>query len=388
MKKVMISILLSLIFINYSNCSLPKNIYSFPDLSQTSGKFNTFMIDFKGIKTPISTFWSLCNWQMDLTEFRKTHEKAIGGGAQGGFQKNKNGQTVVLSLWDILYQENKEQKSLKAKLIYPEGAQRSFKGKGKGRNIVSEFKWQADKWYRFVIKSWKDEETGNTFVGEWVEDIKEKKWILISYFDTNLKDSFIIGSLSQFQESLDEQNFGVERSFQIKNIYAYDIGKNQWISLDTAKLYYDPPSSGLKTEGTHEMKIESNYFYASSGLKVENQEEYDEKNPKLVKGKINQNKKPDIEDVSLQVKASIQSKKKMNISWVVNKKKCPAYSYKVTISKISLFSKSEVIHTYVTTRPEQNSYTFKSDFNGIYTVSVEALGLFEQASTHFTIVKA
>ena len=49
---------------------MAKNFYSDPDLSKTSKEFETFNIDFKGINTPNSTHWSLCNWQMDLTEFK------------------------------------------------------------------------------------------------------------------------------------------------------------------------------------------------------------------------------------------------------------------------------------------------------------------------------
>ncbi|MCF0117752.1 MAG: DUF3472 domain-containing protein, partial [Bacilli bacterium] len=344
------------------------------------------MIDFQAVKTQSSTFWALCNWQMDLTEFKKVHQKVTGGSAQGGFQKNENGQSAVLSIWDISYKEDGIEKKLKANLIYPNGANRYFNGIGTGSNLIKEFSWDSNKWYTLVIKSWKDNETGNTFIGEWVKDIEAKKWHLISYFDTNLKESFMTGTMSQFQESYDEKNYGAERSFKIKNIYAHDIGKRLWLSLNTAKLYYDHPSYGLNTAGTHEIIVNDDHFYASSGLKVENQEEYDERNPKFVKDKINQPDKPNFEDVSIQVKATIDSKTTMNISWTINPKTAPAYSYRIKIVEVKSSSDIKTIHTYATTRPEQNTYSYKDNFDGKYIVNVDAFGLMDQVATHSSTV--
>ena len=67
---------------------MAKNIYSDPDLSKTSKEFEAFSIDFRGIDTPQSTYWSLCNWQMDLSEFKESHKDVSGGGAYGGFQRS------------------------------------------------------------------------------------------------------------------------------------------------------------------------------------------------------------------------------------------------------------------------------------------------------------
>ena len=41
---------------------MAKNIYSDPDLSKTSRQFEGFTIDFRGVDTPNSTYWALCNW--------------------------------------------------------------------------------------------------------------------------------------------------------------------------------------------------------------------------------------------------------------------------------------------------------------------------------------
>ena len=73
-----------------------------PELTKTSRQFKGFTIDFRGINTPFSTYWSLSNWQMDLTDF-KNHSQVSGGGAYGGLQIFINGKTLILSFWEVLY---------------------------------------------------------------------------------------------------------------------------------------------------------------------------------------------------------------------------------------------------------------------------------------------
>ena len=67
---------------------MAKNIYSHPDLSKTSKKFEAFTIDFRGIDTPPSTYWSLFNWHMDLSDLKGKYKEVSGGGAYGGLQKS------------------------------------------------------------------------------------------------------------------------------------------------------------------------------------------------------------------------------------------------------------------------------------------------------------
>ena len=216
-----LKILLALLYLSFVTCPMAKNIYSDPDLSKTSRKFEGFTIDFKGTKTPNSTYWSLCNWQMDLTDFKKTHNDVSGGGAYGGLQTVINGKTAILSFWEVLYKENGETKSHRATRMYPKGSESSFGGEGEGTNYIHDFNWPTNVWHRFVLHSWTNDE-GDTYVGEWIQNLETSKCELFAYFNTKLKDSYITGGLSQFQEKFYDKYFGYERSFQIKNIYAYD----------------------------------------------------------------------------------------------------------------------------------------------------------------------
>lgn len=383
MTKNLTLIVLLLSIFNFSTCTKAKNLYAFPVLNDTSGKFDTFMIDFKGVKTPFNTFWALCNWQMDLTDLKKTYTNVKGGEGQGGFQNINFSQNAVLSLWDIFYTENGEEKKIVAEKMYPSGADRAFRGFGTGMNFLYQFSWQAGRWYRFVIKSWKDAETGKTFVGEWVQDIATERWELISYFNTNLSNSYIIGTLSQFQENYDENLFNQERSFQIKNVYAYDLEGKKWISLSNTKLHYDPSSRKLNTAGTHDLGFTDEYFYGSSGLAVDDQDSYDSSNPKYVSGSIKQNSVPEFQDVSLNVKGFVTLRYMFNVSWSVSKRGTPCYSYTVKVTQ-----NNNVVQTYTTTRPEETSFTFTGFFSGFYQITVEAVGIFGQTVSKSVTVMA
>lgn len=369
--------LLSLIFfviINSVTCPMAHNIYSNPDLSKTSRKFDTFTIDFKGIETPNSTYWALCNFQLDLTEFKKTHAGVSGGGAYGGLQTVINGKTAILSFWEIKYKENNEEKILRANRVYPSGSESSFGNEGEGNNYITPFDWKTGVWNRWVLKSWKDTDTGNTFVGEWVGDLFTGEWNLITYFNTNLKNSYITGGLSQFQENFYDKYYGVERSFNIKNMYAYDIEKNAWISLDTSTLSYDPASWGYNTAGTHEFGYTSSYFYGSAGVPVDNQAKYDDVNPMRLTGTISQSSTPSKLTLKPTVTCSITSKT-ISVNWSINKKHAPIYKIEIGINKVNQGNFSKV-HSRTVTRPDRTYYSLSSIFSGSYSVAITFYGIF------------
>ena len=364
-------LLILLILLIFVTCPMAKNIYSNPDLSKTSGKFNSFSIDFRAIDTPNSTYWSLCNWGMDLTEFKKAHPDATGGGAYGGLQTVINGKTAILSFWEVLYKENGVEKSHRASRIYPKGDESSFGGEGEGTNYIHEFNWPTNVWHRFVIHSWIDNLTQKTFVGEWIQNLSTKEWTLFSYFNTNLDNSYIIGGLSQFQENFYDKYFGSERSFQIKNMYAYDRTKKKWMSLSTSRLSYDPPEWKYNTAGTHEIGYTINYFYGSSGLPVDDQKLYDSTHPTYIVGTIQQPDTPNFVEPTFKYLLATLTTSSLTVDWSMTSNTCPCYEYVITIQE-STSSGYKTIKTITTSRPEHNSHTYSHTFKGTYKVGVKA----------------
>ena len=185
-----------------------KIIYSDLDLSNTSGNFDIFTIDFKGIDIPDNTFWCLLQWQMDLTNLKKKYTDVQGGISYGGFQTNKNGKKALLSLGEIIYKENGEEKKIVPTRLYPKG-----ETENEDAYYITEFEWESNVWYRLIFRIWKDHSLGQTFVGEWIQNLSSQEWTLLAYFNTHLTDSFISGKLKQFQEDYNEEFLGLERSF-------------------------------------------------------------------------------------------------------------------------------------------------------------------------------
>lgn len=364
-------ILILILIISFVTCPMAKNIYSDPDLSNTTRKFEAFTIDFRGIDTPNSTYWSLCNWQMDLTEFKKTHTDVTGGGAYGGLQTVINGKTAILSFWEVGYKENGVVKTQRASRIYPKGDESTFGGEGEGTNYIHEFDWPTNVWHRFVIFSWTDNLTKKTFVGEWIQNLSTQIWTLFAYFNTKLDNSYITGGLSQFQENFNANYFGYERSFQIKNMYVYDRTNRKWISLNTTKLSYDPASWGYNTAGTHDIGYTTNYFYGSSGLPVEDQKAYDASIPSSITGSIKQPDTPSFAKPSFKSTSATLTSTKMTINWSIDSKSCPCYEYEITV-QLKVTSGNKNIHTYITSRPEESSYIYSSTFKGTYLITIKA----------------
>lgn len=254
--------------------------------------------------------------------------------------------------------------------IYPEGDEMNFDGEGEGTTYRASYDWQTNGWYRFVLHTWDDNKTKNTFIGQWIQDLSTLEWTLFAYFNTNLKNSYIIGGLSQFQENFNAKYFGVERSFQIKNMYAYDRSYKKWISLNSSRLSFDPPEWNYDTAGTHEIGYTNDYFYGSSGLPVDDQKVYDSKHPAIV-GTIKQPNTPNFIQPTFKLLLATITSTKLTVEWQITTNTCPCYEYIITIQQSSN-SQYKTIHTYTTSRPEQKTYTYTSSFKGTYKIGVKA----------------
>ena len=248
---IKIHFLLLILFISLVNvlCPLARYLTSQLDLSKTSRKFAAFTIDFKGTKTPAHTYWCLLQWNMDISKFKESHPDATGGLAYGGLQSTDKEPHGIMSFWEINYKENGVSKNQRATRIYPKGDESTFTGEGEGTNFISTYNWSKNVWYRYTICSWEDDSTGNTFVGQWYQNLSTKEWTLFTYFDTKLKDSYITGPLFQFQENYIDSTYGQERSSQFKNVYVYDKVAKKWLSLDTTTLFINLGAANGNTAG-------------------------------------------------------------------------------------------------------------------------------------------
>ena len=343
-------------------------IFSVPDLSNTSNKFNTFMIDFRGIDTPPATFWSLANFHLDSTDFEKTHKDVTGGGAYAGLQTLSDGSKVaIISFWKIAYKENDETKYLYANRIYPPGEEMNFSGEGEGTTYRGTYEWETNVWYRFVLHTWEDTNK-NTLVGIWIQNVSTQVWTLFAYFNSNLKNSYIgggWGALAMFQEIFNKKYANEERTFNLKNMYVYDRTINNWVSINTSELRYD---KGL--EGTREVGFTKYHFYGYSGPEIEGAVEEN-----LVKGSIIQPSRPATNGINLKHLTITLYKTKMVITWEQEPNSDPIFKNHIEIEALTS-SGYETIHSKTLTSPEVNSYTYNSLFKGYYRVYLQQTSIF------------
>ena len=331
------------------------NFYSNPDLSNTSGRYDSFMIDFRSDKTPLSTYWALANFGMDLSSpiTRRAYPNITGYGAYAGLQ-NSNNKMGILSFWEASYKKNGQAEKLTATRIFPDGIS-NFGGEGEGTNCIMPYNWQEGKWYRMLLHTWQDSQKGSTFAGMWLLDVESGEWTLFSYFDTHLYNSCLTGNLSQFMENYwggdPTTNCNVERTCHLKNMYVLDHETEGWISLPTATLSYGDGGAVLehqKKYGAHSFGATNDFFWGSTGGKVENQEEYEKEATKYATYTINQPENPFLGAPVIQEIRFTDS-----IVWEMAENSTPQLSYNLKIVDTT----GKTIYQKSATRPEVHSET-------------------------------
>ncbi|MBR4731963.1 MAG: DUF3472 domain-containing protein [Lachnospiraceae bacterium] len=216
------------------------NIYVNPDLSQTSGQYTGFLIDFCTDCTANCTYWALCNWRMDTSELESEYMLKNTGGAYAGLQNTEEGKKAIMSFWEISYDdENGEEVKVLASRVYPKTNKTStFGGEGEGTNYIPLFPWEKDHWYRMYLNCYDDEE-GYTFVEQWVQDMETEEWTEISCFNTGLKHSCFMGAMSQFMENYWGAYSNEVRTFAYRNFYVREKGSDEWKALTKFKMSSD-----------------------------------------------------------------------------------------------------------------------------------------------------
>ena len=368
------------------------NFYSDPHMHETSGKFDSFMIDFMAEKTPNATYWAMANFSLDVKseKTQKAFQGIRGVSGYAGVQ-NSDRKVGIISFWEAKYKENGEEKLLHAQRVYPEGHSK-FAHEGEGTNCIQPFDWASGQWYRMLLHSWNDIETGRTFAGLWFQDVKTGKWHLFSYFNTLLYNSCFIRNVSQFMENFYggdvRTNCNVERNVFFKNMYVFDHEKKDWVSIHTTTLSYGDGGGKLEHQkkfGAHTFGATEEHFWGLTGGKVEDQAAYEEASVKRSKHTINQPEKPDLGDLKI-AKLSLDGQKK-NLSWDLDEKSTPQLAYRVK----AVNAKGKVVFEKAGTRPEVRSLALpamKSDAFKVTLTIVDVFGKKTEANFETDLYKA
>ena len=166
-----------------------------------------------------------------------------------------------MSFWEHHYiDENGEEVVLRAPRVYPPTDDTNvFGGEGNGTNYIPDFEWKADRWYRMYLCCYEDEESGHTYVEQWVEDIEAGAWTKISCFDTGLKDSCFTGGMSQFMENYISAYCTEIRTCAFRNIYVREKESGEWVGIRRAKLSIDTIWDNKK--GVYAFSADENTLY-------------------------------------------------------------------------------------------------------------------------------
>ncbi len=217
------------------------NIYSDPDLSATSGKFDGFLIDFKADQAGTATYWALCNWDMNLDDLKARVGAADAyAGAYAGLQLRPDGPKAIMSFWEVNYTDTSGNPGkIEAKVVYPPVEETThFDGEGEGTNHIADYHWQAGSWYRMYLNCFQDAQ-GKTFVEQWIADLSTGEWTLISRFDTGLYHACFEGGMSQFMENYDADYANETRTFEYRNLYVREYKTADWTPVTTSRLSVD-----------------------------------------------------------------------------------------------------------------------------------------------------
>ena len=349
-----------------------KSIYVDIDVSNTSKKYDTYVLKFKTEHAPLATYWTLAKWDMDISEFIKEYPDAKSSGAYAGLHMQTNYEPKAFtSFFDIFYTENGVQKRKRAKRIYPPGEESTFDNEGEETNFfILQYFWNTFMWHRFVIHSWVDQNTNTTYVGEWIQNTYTEEWALLAYFDVGLQNSFLVNDLGFSQENFDSKYFGDEINFNLQSIYIFDHSYKKWISLNTSTIYSEKNEN---SQGTHEFGHSSSfisYIYGSSGLPVDDQELYDASMPENITGSIDQLEIPIFGDPLIRNIYTIGKGNMLTVSWDLDQRHTPCFSYNILFNKKIADGKYEKFEEYNVYRPEINSLDIVLYFKGEFEVEV------------------
>ncbi len=387
--KSLVAIMLAIMMVVGSSlvvgADMAYNIYSDPDLSETSGKFDTYSVDFRGVQTPNYTYWALATFNLYLSDRSKMYYKNLsGGGGYAGLQNTNptKGKVSIMSFWEMTYGGGKK---MTASLMYPEeGGEGKFTGEGDGTNWIAHMDWKDNRWYRMVLHTWTDVEKGSTFAGQWFQDRETGEWFLITYYDTHLYESCLQG-WGMFQENYShDKNVDLEREFHVKNLYIREFETQNWVSLATARLSYGDGGTANKA-GAHSFGATQEYFWGKAGGLVDDQAAYEKEATKSQTYTIQQADTPSFGTPEIDSLELTQSEDGVwSANWDTSDFGTPQLGYKVE----AVNTNGKVIYRVEGTRPEVESKALPGLNSDEFLCRVTVTDIFGQETTIETATEA
>ena len=229
-------------------------------------KYSEYKVEFKADYLPEGTYCCLGNWQMDYSWLEsqnvtvRTEYEGVHGYA--GFQrKNGDDMEAIMSFWDIYCTDaNGNETTIRPTRVYPEDTNNSeeFGGEGTGAHCLVPYQWEAGKWYSMHLICTTSEETGNTVVQQWVDNLETGEATLLCSYDIGVKNAWFKGQIAFFLENFYTEYAGEVRTMEVRNAQYFDIYEG-WKQVTSA---YMGPDGGTPTyEGSYDFGSEGDRFW-------------------------------------------------------------------------------------------------------------------------------
>lgn len=236
-------------------------------------KYTQYAVDFRASDLPQGTYCCLGQWGMDLsslrnklTDIHKNYDVSPSTIAYAGFQRlsGSRDNVAIMSFWDLFGTDRSgAEQCVRAKLVYPadDDGNGEFGGEGTGAHILVPYAWEADHWYRMLLRAFEGS-NGNTWVQQWVCDLESGEWTLLSCYDTLLQNSAFTGDVAFFLENFYPRYAGEVRTLELCNPRILRDDTNKWFGVTSA---YISSQGGLpQYEGAYAFGAQGNSFWMIS----------------------------------------------------------------------------------------------------------------------------
>lgn len=199
----------------------PNMYIDWPD----NGDYDMTMVDWYCETDGTNTYWAVHNW-------------SDGAGGYAGFQNKEGNHVLLLAKWDLVRSDGSVEASAKIDYLSPNSSGNTFGNEGHGKNIFTNYNWQAGKWYTMCVGT--RTVNGRTQYAQWIRE-GNGAWLLtgiISYSQPN----HIIDKDSVFQEDFGYMDGSVQygnnvfRKCRLRNAYGRRSGTNNWDSFSNGTI--------------------------------------------------------------------------------------------------------------------------------------------------------
>ena len=261
-----------------------------------------------------------------------TYYEALGWGGKGagyaGIQAHPKAHNYIFSIWD----HKNHTAPIRAVHRGPGTLTENFGGEGTGlKSWNFELGWDTDVWYTLIARCWPVKD--HTFYGYWVRSAKTKEWTHMVTMDVAVKDAYFLGGNDSFIEDWLETGKN-SRTTHLRNGWKRKL-TGQWHAFGSAK--YSVNSWDLK-KGKRSFNFKNNW---NGGVAKDSEGEYyfmvaggsntkpTTNNPSSHSIKRNE-KRPGYAPIKIHsASAKLIGKEKANVSWKIDPKSLPQFSYAI-----------------------------------------------------------